>query len=238
MNNLIHFLICICVSGVIFSVFYAIFLRQDSKIKLLKFMSFFFVISLLCYISMILVKSLKFNDFYFLFSIQKSNNFVIFLEIAFSVYFTLFFVLSLLDFKKLAVPDCLLALLFTLSIALFSSVSFMLIIVPFSVLGMCYFLHFTLHIFSSRLMLGSGDVWALSSAFSLLLFCYPLEFNLIFYMLIISSILGIIYALFMRRFTLHMRIPPRIKQRFFSQKIPFIPFIFLSLLPSLLIYRI
>ncbi|MWV61149.1 hypothetical protein DCO58_11145 [Helicobacter saguini] len=198
-------------------------ITQDSIKDSIKFFSFknlaiFCVIFALCFFALKLESSLNFNDFYFLFSIVKSNLFDMILSACLSVFFTLLLVLSLLDFKNLYVPNVLIFALFALNLAMFALISVALIFIPFAILGVFYFFYFTIHIFSRRELMGSGDIWALSSSSSVLLLCYPLHFELIFHLLIISSILGITFALFTKFYS-----------KIDSIKIPFIPFITLAL---------
>lgn len=153
------------------------------------------VIIALCFFASALESSLDFSDFYFLFSVKKGEILSIILRVLLSLIFALLLILSLLDFKNLCVPNALLLLLFALNLGMFCAISALLVIIPFALLGAFYFFYFAITLIYKKEMLGSGDIWVMASISSALLFCFPLRLELIFYMLIISSALAILFAL-------------------------------------------
>lgn len=153
------------------------------------------VIIALCFFASALESRLNFSDFYFLFSVKKGEILSIILRVLLSLIFALLLILSLLDFKNLCVPNALLLLLFVLNLAMFCAISALLVIIPFALLGAFYFFYFATALIYKKEMLGSGDIWVMASISSALLFCFPLRLELIFYMLIISSALAILFAL-------------------------------------------
>lgn len=166
--------------------------RKFFSIKMLVILC---VIIALCFFASALESSLNFSDFYFLFSVKKGEFLSIILRVLLSLIFALLLILSLLDFKNLCVPNALLLLLFALNLAMFCAISALLVIIPFALLGAFYFFYFAITLIYKKEMLGSGDIWVMASISSALLFCFPLRLELIFYMLIISSTLAILFAL-------------------------------------------
>lgn len=111
----------------------------------------------------------------------------------------LLYILSVLDWYFLHVPNILLVVLFCISCVL-------LFIYPptkslncFVFLGVAYAFYFVINLFSSHEIFGQGDVWAFVGVVAILKFLFYGHDEFIFYTLILASAMGLIYYVWCAR---------------------------------------
>lgn len=164
----------------------------------------------------------RFNEKIFIESLNLDSNLSLYFFIFSLLFCAILCVLSLLDSIFFCSPKILLFALFSSSVAIFY-ITQDSIITPFATLGIFYFFYFILHLFSDKEMIGNGDIWVLSALSIFLESCFEISLILIAFLIIFASILGIIYAIFLKIFV-------KKDSKFSRLKVPFVPSLSVSFL--------